>query len=131
MRIIRGKYGRRRFNVPTNISARPTTDFARENIFNVLENMVDFEGLTALDLFACTGAITFELLSRECEWVTCVEKAATQYKFIKQVAQQLDIKNISVIKGDVFKFIDTCDKQFDIIFADPPMTCPTFQRCPK
>ena len=66
MRIIRGKYGRRRFDVPTNITARPTTDFARENIFNVLENIVDFEGLDALDLFAGTGAISFEFLSREC-----------------------------------------------------------------
>ncbi len=131
MRIIRGKYGRRRFNVPTNISARPTTDFARENIFNVLENIVDFEGKTALDLFAGTGAITFEFLSRECEWVTCVEKAATQYRFIKQVAQQLDIKNISVIKGDVFKFIDMCDKQFDIIFADPPYDLPDFAKVPE
>lgn len=79
MRIIRGKFGRRRFDVPTNISARPTTDFARENIFNVLENMVDFDGLKALDLFAGTGAITFEFLSRGCAEVTSVEKAATQY----------------------------------------------------
>ena len=70
MRIIRGKFGRRRFDVPTNISARPTTDFARENIFNVLENMVDFDGLKALDLFAGTGAITFEFLSRGCAEVT-------------------------------------------------------------
>lgn len=65
MRIIRGKYGRRRFDVPTNITARPTTDFARENIFNIIENMTDLEGIEALDLFAGTGAITFELLSRE------------------------------------------------------------------
>ena len=77
MRIIRGKYGRRRFDVPTNITARPTTDFARENIFNVLENYVDFEGLSALDLFAGTGAITFEFLSRECADVTSVEKSET------------------------------------------------------
>lgn len=71
MRIIRGKYGRRRFDVPTNITARPTTDFARENIFNVLENIVDFEGLRALDLFAGTGAVSFEFLSRECAHVCC------------------------------------------------------------
>ena len=77
MRIIRGKYGRRRFDVPTNISARPTTDFARENIFNVIENYVDLEGLHALDLFAGTGAVSFEFLSRECATVTAVEKAAT------------------------------------------------------
>ena len=73
MRIISGKYGRRRFDVPTNIKARPTTDFARENIFNVLENLIDFKGIEALDLFAGTGAISFELLSRECSRVVCVE----------------------------------------------------------
>ena len=78
MRIIRGKFGRRRFSVPTNISARPTTDFARENIFNVLENIIDIEGATALDLFAGTGAVSFEFLSRECSHVTAVEKASTQ-----------------------------------------------------
>ena len=130
MRIIRGKFGRRRFNVPGNISARPTTDFARENIFNVLENMIDFEGKRALDLFAGTGAITFEFLSRECEWVTCVEKAATQYRFIKQVAQQLSIANITVVKGDVFRFIDSCEEKFDIIFADPPYDLPRFGEIP-
>lgn len=106
--------------MPTNISARPTTDFARENIFNVLENMVDFDGLKALDLFAGTGAITFEFLSRGCAEVTSVEKAATQYKFIKQVAQQLNCKNLNLIKGDAFKFIESCSTKFDIIFADPP-----------
>ena len=73
MRIISGKYGRRRFDVPTNIKARPTTDFARENIFNVLENLIDFKGIEALDLFAGTGAISFELLSRECSRVVCVK----------------------------------------------------------
>ena len=85
MRIIRGKYGRRRFDVPNNITARPTTDFARENIFNVLENIVDFEECEALDLFAGTGAISFEFLSRGCTQVTCVEKSAIQYVFIKKV----------------------------------------------
>ena len=89
MRIIRGKYGKRRFDVPKNITARPTTDFARENIFNVIENTIDLEGITALDLFAGTGAITFELLSRGAESVTSVEKAFTQYNFIKKVAAEL------------------------------------------
>ena len=73
MRIISGKYGKRRFDVPSNIKARPTTDFARENLFNVLNNLIDFSGMTALDLFAGTGAISFELLSRECTKVVCVE----------------------------------------------------------
>ncbi len=130
MRIIRGKYGRRRFDVPTNITARPTTDFARENIFNVLENMVDFEGLSALDLFAGTGAITFELLSRGCADVTAVEKAATQYNFIKKVAGQLNVDNLTLIKGDALKFIDTCTKKFDLIFADPPYDMPDFASVP-
>lgn len=130
MRIIRGKYGRRRFTVPTNISARPTTDFARENIFNVLENFVEFEGASALDLFAGTGAITFEFLSRECADVTSVEKAATQYSFIRQVAQQLNVKNLTLVRGDAMKFIDTCTKTFDVIFADPPYDMPDFADVP-
>ncbi len=130
MRIIRGKYGRRRFDVPTNISARPTTDFARENIFNVLENLIDFEGKTALDLFAGTGAITFELLSRGCAEVTAVEKAATQYNFIRKVAQQLNVSNLRLIKGDVFRFLDSGAAPFDFIFADPPYDMPDFAAVP-
>jgi 16S rRNA (guanine(966)-N(2))-methyltransferase RsmD len=131
MRIIRGKYGRRRFDVPTNISARPTTDFARENIFNVLENIIDFEGKSALDLFAGTGAISFEFLSRECHDVTSVEKAATQYKFIKQVSQQLNVTNHTIIKGDVLKFLETCGHKYDIVFADPPYDMPGFGEIPE
>ena len=130
MRIIRGKYGRRRFSVPTNISARPTTDFARENIFNVIDNMIDLEGCDALDLFAGTGAISFEFLSRECRSVTAVEKAATQFRFIKTVAQQLNVNNLNLVKGDVFKFVETCDSKFDIIFADPPYDLPNFGEVP-
>ncbi len=130
MRIIRGKYGRRRFDVPTNISARPTTDFARENIFNVLENLIDFEGKTALDLFAGTGAITFELLSRGCAEVTAVEKAATQYNFIRKVAQQLNVSNLRLIRGDVFRFLDSGAAPFDFIFADPPYDMPDFAAVP-
>lgn len=131
MRIIRGKYGRRRFNVPTNITARPTTDFARENIFNVLENLVDFEGLTALDLFAGTGAISFEFLSRECESVTSVEKSNTQYNFIREVKQQLNATTLNVIKGDAFRFIENTTQKYDIIFADPPYDLPNFGEIPE
>ena len=107
MRIIRGKYGRRRFDVPQNITARPTTDFARENIFNVLDNIVDFEGCTALDLFAGTGAISFEFLSRGCAKVTCVEKSATQFNFIRRVRDMLnEQQNLTMVKGDVFRFVE-------------------------
>lgn len=133
MRIIRGKYGRRRFDVPTNITARPTTDFARENIFNVLENMVDFEGdePTALDLFAGTGAVSFEFLSRGCRSVTSVEKAATQANFIRKVASELKAGDSHMlVRGDVFKFIATQKRAYDIVFADPPYDLPEFGEIP-
>lgn len=130
MRIIRGKYGRRRFDVPTNISARPTTDFARENIFNVIENLIDLEGATALDLFAGTGAISFEFLSRECASVTTVEKSHTQYNFIRKVKDMLGVKNMTLVKGDVFRFIETSEQKYDVIFADPPYDLPGFGEIP-
>ena len=131
MRIIRGKYGRRRFDVPNNITARPTTDFARENLFNVLENIIDFEGLTALDLFAGTGAISFELLSRGCESVTAVEKANTQYAFMKKVEAQLKCDNFNLIRGDALRYVDSCLAKYDIIFADPPYDLKGFGEIPQ
>lgn len=133
MRIIRGIYGRRRFDVPKNITARPTTDFARENIFNVLENLVDFEGLRALDLFAGTGAVSFEFLSRECASVTSVEKADTQHAFIRKVSEQLGAKGHRIVRGDVFKFLQSSKKgtsQYDVIFADPPYDMENFDDVP-
>ncbi len=131
MRIIRGKYGRRRFSVPSNITARPTTDFARENLFNVLENTIDFEGKSALDLFAGTGAISFEFLSRECRDVTAVEKAPTQQKFMLKVASELGADNFTLIKGDVLRFIATCPRRYDIVFADPPYDMQGFEEIPS
>lgn len=131
MRIIRGKYGRRRFDVPTNITARPTTDFARENIFNVLENMVDFEGAQALDLFAGTGAVSFEFLSRGCRTVTAVEKAATQYNFIRKVAAILQDSGMHVVRADVHRFLQTAHYAYDIVFADPPYNLPEFDDIPR
>ena len=131
MRIIRGKYGRRRFDVPKNITARPTTDFARENLFNVLENIEDLEGKTALDLFAGTGAISFEFLSRGCSEVTAVEMAPVQAQFIRSVKEKLGDESLRVIKGDVFKFIATCSRKFDIIFADPPYDHLRFEDIPQ
>lgn len=131
MRIIRGKYGRRRFDVPRNITARPTTDFARENIFNVLENLEDLDGCSALDLFSGTGAIAFEFVSRGCGKVVAVEMAATQANFIRSVKDKLHADALAVIKGDVFKFVDTCSQQFDFIFADPPYDHPRFAEIPQ
>jgi 16S rRNA (guanine(966)-N(2))-methyltransferase RsmD len=130
MRIIRGKYGRRRFDVPTAITARPTTDFARENIFNVLENMIDFDGITAIDLFAGTGAISLEMISRGAAAVTAVEKAATQYRFIRKVADQLNCRELTLIKGDALRFIESCHTKVDLIFADPPYDMEGFANIP-
>jgi RNA methyltransferase, RsmD family len=130
MRIIRGKYGRRRFQIPKNITARPTTDFARENLFNVLNNRIDFEDIHALDLFSGTGAVSFELLSRGAEKVVSVEKHSTQYDFINKVAKELKDDNIVTVKGDVFKFITSTKEKFDFIFADPPYDLPNLQDIP-
>ncbi|MCP9610862.1 RsmD family RNA methyltransferase [Coprobacter tertius] len=131
MRIISGKYGKRRFDVPTNIKARPTTDFARENLFNVLGNLIDFEGKTALDLFAGTGAVSFELCSRGCSRVVCVEHYGVQYNFIRKVQQLLGDKSLLPVKGDVFKFISSCRDKFDFIFADPPYDLPQLEKIPE
>ena len=130
MRIISGKYGRRRFDVPKNITARPTTDFARENIFNVLENLDGFEDKTACDLFAGTGAVSLEFLSRGCSLVTAVEKAPVQTAFIRKVKEILGDENLQIVKGDVFKFIDDNQRSYDYIFADPPYDHPRFEEIP-
>lgn len=131
MRIIRGKYGRRRFDVPKNITARPTTDFARENIFNVIENISDIEGSTVLDLFAGTGAVSFEFLSRGAASVTSVEMASTQANFILSVKTKLGDENLRLVRGDVFRFLATVRTPYDIIFADPPYDHPRFDEIPS
>lgn len=131
MRIIRGKYGRRRFSVPTNITARPTTDFARENIFNVIENMIDIDGLKCLDLFAGTGAVSFELLSRGASSVTSVEKSATQARFIEKVKQELGDNNLHLLRTDAIRFIRESSTDFDFVFADPPYDLNDFDKIPQ
>lgn len=121
MRIISGIYGKRRFDVPSSFSARPTTDFAKENLFNVLSNLMEFEDLEALDLFAGTGSISFELLSRGCRRVTSVEKNNAHASFIAKVGKELKTNGLNLIRGDVFRFLHTAAPQsFDFIFADPP-----------
>lgn len=132
MRIISGIYGRRRFSVPTTFSARPTTDFAKENLFNVISNLIDLEGKTALDLFAGTGSISFELLSRECRSVTAVEKNNAHASFIAKVAKELKTDCLHLIRGDVFRFLPTVAAgSFDFIFADPPYALPQLAEIPR
>lgn len=122
MRVISGIYKRRRFDVPHTFKARPTTDFAKENLFNVLSNnYFDFEdGVTALDLFAGTGSISIELVSRGCDRVISVEKDPQHLSFISQVMREVKTDKCFPIRADVFRFIDKCSEQFDFIFADPP-----------
>jgi 16S rRNA (guanine(966)-N(2))-methyltransferase RsmD len=130
MRIITGKYKGRHFDIPRSFKARPTTDFAKENIFNVMMGYVDFDGLAALDLFAGTGSITIELLSRGCGDVVSVELDRDHARFINQCVEKLGTDNHTLIRGDVFRFLKSCKRQFDIIFADPPYALPTLTEIP-
>ena len=120
MRIISGKYKSRRFQLPKNFRARPTTDMARESLFNILNNLVDWENTQALDLFSGTGSIAIELVSRGCPRVISVESNAKNHAFIQSVKAQLDAKEILTIKSDAFAFMKSCNQSFDLIFADPP-----------
>ena len=120
MRVITGKYKGRHFDVPRSFKARPTTDFAKENIFNVLQGYIDFDGIEALDLFSGTGSITLELLSRGCSEVVSVELDRDHAAFIRQCINKLGAENHTLIKGDAFRFLKTCKRRFHLIFADPP-----------
>ena len=121
MRVISGIYKRRRFDVPHTFKARPTTDFAKENLFNVLSNYMDFEeGVRALDLFAGTGSISIELVSRGCDQVISVEKDRDHYAFICKVMKELKTDKCLPVRGDVFRYIQGSRERFDFIFADPP-----------
>ena len=132
MRIISGIYGRRRFDVPSSFSARPTTDFAKENIFNVISNIMDFEGIDALDLFAGTGSISFELVSRGCNSLISVEKNNAHANFIAKVARELKTDKMRLIRGDVFRYMKSLKPQsFDFIFADPPYALPELTDVPR
>lgn len=130
MRVITGKYKGRHFEIPRQFKARPTTDFAKENLFNVLNGYIDFEDATALDLFSGTGSITLELLSRGCKRVVCVEKDPLHYRVIEEFLYRLKDENAVPIRGDVFKFLSSTREKFDFIFADPPYTLPNIADIP-
>lgn len=120
MRVITGKYKGRSFEIPHSFKARPTTDFAKENLFNVLRQYIDFDDSVALDLFSGTGSISLELLSRGCSKVVSIEMDKDHHKFITTCLQKLNESNCMPIRTDVFKFVKTCRQQFDFVFADPP-----------
>ena len=132
MRIISGIYGRRRFQLPTSLKARPTTDFAKESLFNVLVHLIDFQDAEALDLFAGTGSISFELISRGCRHVTAVEHDRIHAAFIAKVAKELQTDALNLIKGDVFRFLQTAsENMYDFIFADPPFSLNNLTEVPR
>ena len=119
MRIIGGKYKGRIIKFPKGLSARPTTDVAKESLFNILQSRYIIEDTTVLDLFAGTGSISYEFISRGADHVLCVDNQYKSIKFIKEQINSLEM-NIKPIKNDGFKFIEKCNIKFDIIFADPP-----------
>lgn len=120
MRIITGKYKGRHFDIPRTFKARPTTDFAKENIFNVLNGYIDLDGAEALDLFSGTGSITLELLSRGCSHVTSIELDRDHHRFICDCVKKLGTEACLPLRADVFRFVKSCRQQYDIVFADPP-----------
>lgn len=124
MRIITGQFKGRHFDIPRTFKARPTTDFAKENIFNVLNGYIDFDGITALDLFSGTGSISLELISRGCKEVVSVEKDRDHARFIAECMRKIKVESNILIRGDVFRFLKTCHQKFDLIFADPPYALP-------
>lgn len=131
MRIVGGKYKGRRLDLPKNYKARPTTDFAKENLFNILSNSIDWEVTKALDLFGGTGSISIELISRGCPQVTCIEKYPPNYTFIEKAKSILGITELKVFKMDVFRYLELCKEQYDLIFADPPYDLPTLEKIPQ
>lgn len=121
MRIISGRFKGRRFSPPTNITARPTTDFAKEGLFSVLAtNYVDFDGLVVLDLFAGTGSVGLEFVSRGAKSVTSVEMSERQLTFIHKIVKELRVDNMRVCRSDVFRFLKSATSHYDVVFADPP-----------
>lgn len=132
MRIIAGEHGGRRFNPPSKMPyTRPTTDVAKEGLFNILQNNLDFEDLKTLDLFGGTGSISYELASRGVQDLTIVEKDTQMYEFIKKTSESLHLKNFKIIKSDVFRFIENCTEKFDFIFAGPPYALANIDDLPK
>ncbi len=131
MRIISGIHGGRRINPPAKMPfTRPTTDIAKEGLFNILQNNLDIEGLKALDLFGGTGCISYELASRGSTDITIVEKDDLMYNFIKNTSAELAFENFKVVKSDVFRFIETSFEKYDFIFAGPPYALTTIDELP-
>ena len=131
MRIISGTLGGRRIQPPAQMPhTRPTTDMAKEGLFNMLQHNVDLSEIVSLDLFGGTGCISYELASRGAKELTIVEKDAKMYEFIKKTAAELKISNLSLVREEVFSYINHCQKKFNFIFAGPPYALTTIDDLP-
>lgn len=130
MRIVGGIYKGRIFTPGKSFKARPTTDFAKENLFNILENSTDWENTVALDLYSGTGSISYELISRGCREVTAVEINFRHYQYITEIKKQLNLTNLQIIKDDALRFIQRKRDQYNLIFADPPYDLRNFAEIP-
>jgi len=132
MRIIGGDLGGRRLNPPSKMPyTRPTTDIAKEGLFNILENNLELDGLRSLDLFGGTGAISYELASRGVKDLTVIEKDPAMFAFIQKNAGDLGLENFKVIRMDVFRYIGQCTEKFDFIFAGPPYALTNIDDLPR
>ena len=131
MRIIGGKNRGKTISLPAKYEARPTTDFAKEGLFNIISNEYEFEGLSVLDLFGGTGSISFEFASRGAGEIHCIEMSPANAAFIRNTAKQFGFDNITVIRHNVFDFLKICGKTFDIVFADPPYAIDGLETIPS
>lgn len=120
MRIIAGTLRGRKLNPPANLPVRPTTDMARESLFNILNNYVDYEECSVMDLFAGTGAVSLEFISRGAKEVTSIDINNSCTEYIKSTVRQLNVDNVHVVRADVFDLLKRANRKFDIVFADPP-----------
>ena len=130
MRIIGGSHSGLRLTPPKGLPVRPTTDLAKEALFNILQHKIDFEGLHALDLFAGTGNITFELASRGASTVKSVDIHFKCVQYIKTTADKLQLPGVTAVKADVLRFVAGCTDAYDLIFIDPPYDLPQLPQLP-
>jgi 16S rRNA (guanine(966)-N(2))-methyltransferase RsmD len=130
MRIIAGELRGRRLKPPTSLPIRPTTDLAKESLFNILRNKIEFEQSEVLDIFAGTGGISFEFISRGVKRVTAVDINPKCIEFIKDTCESLTIKNLFALRSDVFGFLGRSQQSFDVVFADPPYDLKQFELVP-
>lgn len=130
MRIVSGSLKSRRIQAPTHLPVRPTTDFAKESLFNILNNRIDFENVCVLDLFAGIGSISFEFASRGAVSILAIDQNPECVKFIQTTSNQLNIQNIATLCTDVFAYLTRTQQCFDLVFADPPYDLPNLSSLP-